>query len=147
MNDQPVIIYSDGACKGNPGPGGWAALLQFGDHEKEISGYEDQTTNNRMELMAALQALRTLNRPCIVHFYTDSEYLKNGITKWMAGWRARNWRRKGGELANVDLWKALDLAIRPHQITWHWVRGHAGNSANERVDRLATQVILKANYR
>lgn len=144
MNDTTVIIYSDGACEGNPGPGGWAALLQSGERKKEISGYEAQTTNNRMELTAALRALQALKRPCKVEFYTDSEYLRRGITEWLAGWRARNWRRKGGELANVDLWKALDVAIRPHQINWHWVRGHAGNSHNEHVDRLAKQAIQKA---
>ncbi|HSQ27295.1 MAG TPA: ribonuclease HI [Anaerolineales bacterium] len=143
MNDTTVIIYSDGACEGNPGPGGWAALLQSGEHKKEISGNEAQTTNNRMELTAALRALQVLKRPCKVDFYTDSEYLRRGITEWLDGWRARNWRRKGGELANVDLWKALDAAIQPHQINWHWVRGHAGNSHNERVDRLAKQAILK----
>lgn len=146
MSDYPVVIYSDGACEGNPGPGGWAALLQFGDHQKELSGYEAQTTNNRMELTAALRALQALKRPCKVEFFTDSEYLRKGITQWMAGWRARNWRRKGGELANVDLWKALDAAVRPHQITWHWVKGHAGHEMNERVDRLAKQAILKAKH-
>jgi ribonuclease HI len=144
MSESPVIIYTDGACEGNPGPGGWAAILRFGDQKKEISGYEAQTTNNRMELTAALQALQALKRPCKVEFYTDSEYLRKGVTEWMAGWRRRNWRRKGGELANVDLWKALDVAIRPHQITWHWVRGHAGNPINEKVDRLAKQAIQKA---
>jgi ribonuclease HI len=144
MNPNSVIIYSDGACEGNPGPGGWAALLQYGDQVKEISGYEAQTTNNRMELTAALRALQALKRPCTIEFFTDSEYLRNGITQWMAAWRARNWRRKGGELANVDLWKALDTAVRPHQITWHWVKGHAGNQLNEKVDRLAKQAILQA---
>ncbi len=144
MTPNSVIIYSDGACEGNPGPGGWAALLQYGDQVKEISGYEAQTTNNRMELTAALRALQALKRPCSIEFFTDSEYLKNGITQWMAAWRARNWRRKGGELANVDLWKALDTAVRPHQITWHWVKGHAGNQLNEKVDRLAKQAILQA---
>jgi ribonuclease HI len=144
MNPNSVIIYSDGACEGNPGPGGWAALLQYGDHVKEISGYEAQTTNNRMELTAALRALQALKRPYTIEFFTDSQYLRNGITQWMAAWRARNWRRKGGELANVDLWKALDTAVRPHQITWHWVKGHAGNQLNEKVDRLAKQALLKA---
>lgn len=144
MSDYPVIIYSDGACEHNPGPGGWAALLKYGDHVKELSGSEVQTTNNRMELTAALRALELLKRPCKIEFYTDSEYLRKGITQWMPGWRARSWRRKGGELANVDLWKALDTVIRPHQINWHWVKGHAGNELNERVDRLAKQAIYHA---
>ncbi len=141
MSEIPVVIYSDGACEGNPGPGGWAALLQYAGKVKEISGYADKTTNNRMELTAAINALQALKRPCKIDFFTDSEYLQKGITQWMAGWRARNWRRKGGELANADLWKALDAAVQPHQITWHWVKGHAGNQLNERVDQLAKEAI------
>jgi ribonuclease HI len=137
-----VTIFSDGACSGNPGPGGWGALLRApGGQEKELSGGEHQTTNNRMELTAAMQALTTLNQPCQVTFYTDSEYLRRGITEWMPGWKARNWVRKGGELANVDLWQALDKAIQRHQIDWHWVRGHAGHVENERVDQLARNAI------
>jgi ribonuclease HI len=136
-----VTIYSDGACEPNPGPGGWAAVLRFNDREKVLTGGERATTNNRMELTAALKAFQALKRPCRVSFYTDSEYLKRGITEWMAGWRRRNWQRKGGELKNVDLWKALDDALRPHQVEWHWVRGHAGDACNERVDRLAKQAI------
>jgi ribonuclease HI len=138
-----VTIYTDGACDPNPGPGGWAALLRSRGQEKELSGSEPATTNNRMELTAAIQALEALNLPCQVDFYTDSEYLKRGITEWMPNWRARNWRRKGGALANVDLWKALDSAIQPHQINWHWVRGHAGNPDNQRVDGLARQAIYQ----
>jgi ribonuclease HI len=138
-----VTIYTDGACLGNPGPGGWAALLRSGKHEKIIQGYEDQTTNNRMELMAALQALKSLTRPCQVDLYTDSEYLRRGITEWMENWRARGWKRKGGSLANVELWQALDTVVKEHQIKWHWVRGHAGHPENERVDRLARQAIPK----
>lgn len=134
-----VEIYTDGSCTPNPGRGGWAALLRFGPQEKELSGGEVHTTNNRMELTAAVEALQALKRPCQVDFYTDSEYLRRGITEWMPGWRARNWRRKEGKLANVDLWKALDQAMRPHQIHWHWVRGHAGHPENERVDQLARQ--------
>jgi ribonuclease HI len=146
--DQPkdlptVIIYTDGACEPNPGPGGWAALLRYGDSEKAFTGSDPDTTNNRMELTAATRALQALNRPCRVEFYTDSEYLRRGITEWLPGWRRRNWRRKGGALANIDLWQELDQAIRPHQITWHWVRGHAGNRDNERVDRLAKEAIRK----
>ena len=136
-----VTIYTDGSCLGNPGPGGWAALLCYGSHEKEISGFERNSTNNRMELTAAVQALNTLKSSCKVNLYTDSEYLRRGITEWLPGWRARNWRRKGGKLANVDLWKELDAAIRRHDVRWHWVRGHAGNRYNERVDRLAKQAI------
>ncbi len=138
-----VIIYSDGACDPNPGPGGWAALLRFKDQEKVLTGSEPETTNNRMELTAATRALQSLNRPCQVSFYTDSEYLRRGITEWLPNWRKRNWKRKGGALANVDLWQELDQAIQPHQIDWHWVRGHAGDRDNERVDRLARQAIRK----
>jgi ribonuclease HI len=136
-----VTIYTDGACTGNPGPGGWAVLLRDGKHEKTLTGGEIDTTNNRMELTAALKALHALKRPCVVDFYTDSEYLRKGISEWLPNWRRRNWKRKGGALANVDLWQALDQAIRPHQINWNWVRGHAGNAANERVDRLAREAI------
>lgn len=132
-----VRIFTDGACLGNPGPGGWAALLQYGSHEKILTGHAEQTTNNRMELAAAIQALQSLNRPCQVAMYTDSEYLRRGITEWLPAWRARGWKRKGGALANVELWQALDAAARPHQVSWHWVRGHAGHSENERVDELA----------
>jgi ribonuclease HI len=132
-----VIIYTDGACDPNPGPGGWAALLRFGGREKELTGSDPKTTNNRMELTAAVRALQALNRPCRVVLHTDSEYLKRGITEWLPGWRKRNWTRKDGALANVDLWQALDAAMQPHQIEWRWVRGHAGNRDNERVDILA----------
>jgi ribonuclease HI len=136
-----VTIYTDGACMPNPGPGGWAAILKFGEHTRELSGSEADTTNNRMELTAAVQALQALTRPCQVDFYTDSEYLKRGITEWLPGWRRRGWKRKDGELKNVDLWQALDAAITAHTITWNWVRGHAGNPLNERVDWLARQAI------
>jgi ribonuclease HI len=132
-----VTIYTDGACDPNPGPGGWAALLQFGDHEKTLEGSEAPTTNNRMELTAALKALQALKQSCNVDLFTDSEYLKRGITEWMPGWRKRQWRRKGGDLANADLWQALDEISTQHQITWHWVRGHAGNINNQRADVLA----------
>jgi ribonuclease HI len=136
-----VTIYTDGACSPNPGPGGWAALLKFNQQEKTLTGGERQTTNNRMELTAAVEALKALNRPCRIDFYTDSEYLRRGITEWLPGWRRRNWRRKAGSLANVDLWQSLDQALKNHQISWHWVRGHAGHPQNERVDRLARQAI------
>jgi ribonuclease HI len=138
-----VRIYTDGACDPNPGPGGWAALLRSGEQEKILTGAERNTTNNRMELTAALRALETLQRPSRVEIYTDSEYLRRGITEWLPGWRARNWRRRGGELKNVDLWQALDAILRTHKISWHWVRGHAGHRENERVDRLARQAIRK----
>lgn len=138
-----VTIYTDGACLNNPGPGGWAALLISGKHKRELSGAEIKTTNNRMEMTAALQALRALKKPSIVDFYTDSTYLKRGVTEWLPAWRKRNWRRKGGKLANVDLWKALDKIIQVHEIRWHWVRGHDGNKNNERVDRLARRAMRK----
>ncbi len=145
MTERPrVIIYTDGACQGNPGPGGWGALLRYSRHEKELWGSDPDTTNNRMELMAALEALRALNRPCQVDFYTDSEYLKRGITEWLVGWKARGWRTSGKKaVKNQDLWRSLEAAIQPHQIEWHWVRGHAGQRENERVDQLARRAIPK----
>jgi ribonuclease HI len=144
MTEKPeVTIYTDGSCQGNPGPGGWGALLRYGKHEKMLSGGEKDTTNNRMELMAALEALRALNAPCQVTLFTDSEYLKKGVTEWMPAWKRRNWRRKGGKLANVDLWMKLDEEIGRHEIHWCWVRGHAGNVYNERVDQLARKAIPK----
>jgi ribonuclease HI len=136
-----VRVYTDGACDPNPGPGGWAALLRSGEHEKILTGSEGDTTNNRMELTAALRALEALKQPSRVEIYTDSEYLRRGITEWLPGWRRRNWRRKGGELKNVDLWQALDAILRTYQVSWHWVRGHAGHRENERVDRLARAAI------
>ncbi|HEY5574992.1 MAG TPA: ribonuclease HI [Anaerolineales bacterium] len=142
MNELPhVIIHTDGACDPNPGPGGWAALLRFKDREKILTGSDPDTTNNRMELTAAIEALKALKQPCRVDFYTDSNYLKLGITEWMPTWRERNWRRKGGKLANIDLWTALDEIIQRHEINWHWVRGHAGDRDNQRVDRLAREAI------
>jgi ribonuclease HI len=140
----PVTIYTDGACDPNPGPGGWAALLRSAGHTKELTGGEPDTTNNRMELTAAVQALQALNRPCLVDFYTDSEYLRRGITEWLPGWRKRDWRRKSGALANVDLWQSLEAAMQPHIIEWHWVRGHAGDRDNQRVDRLARGAIRRS---
>jgi ribonuclease HI len=145
MADKPLVrIYTDGACLGNPGPGGWAALLRYGEHEKVLSGYQAETTNNRMELTAAVEALKSLTRSCRVELYTDSEYLRRGITEWLPGWRARGWKRKGGSLANTELWQLLDAAVQPHEVTWHWVRGHAGHPENERVDRLARAAIPAA---
>jgi ribonuclease HI len=137
-----VTIYTDGACRGNPGPGGWGALLKFGRHEKTLSGAERDTTNNRMELTAAVEALKALNQPCRVDFYTDSEYLRRGITEWLKNWKSRGWKTAGKKpVKNQDLWGALDEAIQPHQIEWHWVRGHAGQRENERVDQLARRAI------
>ena len=135
-----VEIWTDGGCKPNPGPGGWAAILRFGAHERVLSGAETATTNNRMELTAAAAALEALSRPCQVALYTDSEYLKNGITRWKEGWVRRNWRNAAGDpVANMDLWRrVLDAAAR-HEIAWHWVRGHAGHALNERADQLATE--------
>ncbi len=146
MKDKPhVVIYTDGACSGNPGPGGWGALLQFGKHVKELSGAERETTNNRMEITAAVRALRALKEPCLVDLYTDSEYLKKGITEWIVNWKKLGWRRgspgKTKPLANADLWQELDRAISSHQIKWHWLRGHAGQEGNERADQLAVRAM------
>ncbi len=142
MPEKPqVTIYTDGSCQGNPGPGGWGAIIRSGKHSKELSGGEKETTNNRMELMAAIEALRALNQPCQVKVFTDSTYLKSGITEWMPNWKRRNWRRKGGKLANVDLWMKLDEEISRHEVQWCWVKGHAGNWLNERVDKLAKKAI------
>lgn len=136
-----ITIYTDGACAPNPGPGGWAALLRSGKHEKTLTGHAAETTNNRMELTAAVEALKALNRPCRVDLYTDSEYLQRGITEWLPSWRRRGWKRKGGALANADLWQALVAALSQHTVTWHWVRGHAGDPHNDKVDRLANAAI------
>ena len=140
---QEVTIYTDGACDPNPGPGGWAALLIYNKREQTLAGSDPQTTNNRMELTAAIEALKALKKPSQVEFYTDSQYLRLGITDWIPNWRARNWRRKGGKLANVDLWQALDKKIQTHQINWHWVRGHSGDQNNQRVDSLARKSIQR----
>ncbi|MBV9247826.1 MAG: ribonuclease HI [Acetobacteraceae bacterium] len=137
-SDEAVEIWTDGGCKPNPGPGGWGAILRFRGVEKELSGGEPQTTNNRMELTAAAEALEALKRPCGVVLYTDSEYVKNGITRWHQGWARKNWRSAAGEpVKNVDLWKRLLAAAARHKVEWHWVRGHAGDVMNERVDELA----------
>jgi len=137
-----VEIFSDGACKSNPGPGGWGALLRYGMHEKELWGGETDTTNNRMELMAVIRALEALKRPSRVHITTDSQYLKHGITAWIARWKRNGWRtadRK--EVKNRDLWERLDQAAARHELAWHWVRGHAGHPENERADQLAKRGI------
>lgn len=137
--DDAVIIYSDGGCKPNPGRGGWGVLLIWEGIEKELSGGELDTTNNRMELTAAVRALEALKRPCKIEFYTDSEYLKNGISSWIKGWKRNGWKTaKGDPVLNRDLWMLLDEQTQKHTITWKWTRGHAGNVHNERVDQLAT---------
>ena len=133
-----VEIYTDGACSGNPGPGGWGAILLFNDSRRELSGGEKLTTNNRMELMAAIAALEALDRPSAITVTTDSAYVKDGITTWIHGWKRQGWQRKGG-LKNVDLWQRLDAATARHAITWEWVRGHAGHPENERADELARE--------
>ena len=139
-----VTIHSDGGCEGNPGPGGWAVVLRHGPHVKELSGGAPATTNNRMELQAAIEGLRALKEPCEVEFFTDSEYVRRGISEWLAGWKAKGWRTAGKKpVKNDDLWRALDDAARPHLITWKWLKGHAGHSDNEQCDQLAAEVISK----
>jgi ribonuclease HI len=135
-----VEIYTDGACKGNPGPGGWGALLKMGASEKELFGGEPQTTNNRMELMAVIRALETLKPPCEVAVYTDSQYVQKGISEWVHDWKRRGWRTADKKpVKNVDLWRELDRLAGMHRVTWHWVRGHAGHPENERADALANR--------
>ncbi|CAJ0871168.1 Ribonuclease HI [freshwater sediment metagenome] len=133
-----VSIWTDGACSGNPGPGGWGAILRFGEKEKEICGGEPMTTNNRMELMAAIQALEALTRPCAVDLYTDSQYLRGGVTSWIKGWKNRGWTTADRKpVKNVELWQRLEAAEASHDVAWHWVRGHSGHEMNERADALA----------
>jgi ribonuclease HI len=141
-NENTVEIYTDGACRGNPGPGGWGAILRYKGKEKSLHGGERETTNNRMELMAAIAALESLTRPCRVHLTTDSQYVMKGITEWMANWKKRGWKTAGRQpVKNVDLWQRLDQALAPHQVTWEWVRGHTGHPENERADQLANRGI------
>lgn len=142
MSDDPqdVTIYTDGACSGNPGPGGWGAILRFGEHEKELNGGDFETTNNRMELMAAIESLNALKRPCTVNLYTDSQYVKGGITGWIEGWKRNGWKTAAKKpVKNVELWEALEEARGRHDVHWHWVKGHAGHPDNERADELARQ--------
>ncbi len=142
---EKVTVFTDGACSGNPGPGGYGAILISGDHRKEIKGGEAKTTNNRMELMAAIAALEALKRPCAVELHTDSQYLRLGITQWLAAWKRNGWRTAARQpVKNDDLWKRLDEAAKRHQVTWHWVRGHAGHDENERADELARQGLKEA---
>jgi ribonuclease HI len=145
-HNKTVNIFTDGACSGNPGPGGWGALLRYNGTEKELSGGEPDTTNNRMEMLAAIVALESLSQPCQVNLYTDSTYLKDGITKWIVGWKKNGWRTAAKKpVKNVDLWQRLDEIIKPHNIDWHWVKGHSGHPENERVDDLARAEV--ENYR
>jgi ribonuclease HI len=144
MSAPRVIIHTDGACSGNPGPGGWGAILSFGDREKELKGSEAHTTNNRMELMGAIAALEALKRPCSVDLYTDSQYLRGGITGWINGWKRNGWRTADKKpVKNVDLWQRLDAALKQHDVRWHWVQGHAGHAMNERADQLARDAIAE----
>lgn len=137
-----VTIYTDGACRGNPGPGGWGALLSWGEHDRELCGGEARTTNNRMELMAAIQALNALSRPCRVALYTDSNYVRQGITQWMHNWKANGWKTAAKKpVKNAQLWRELDAACQRHEIEWHWVKGHAGDAGNEAADALANRGI------
>jgi ribonuclease HI len=139
-----VSVYTDGACSGNPGPGGWGAILRFGDVEKEMKGGEPHTTNNRMELMAAISALEALKKPCEVELYTDSQYLRNGIMTWINTWKRNGWRTADRKpVKNADLWQRLDAALAHHKVNWHWVRGHAGHDLNERADVLARAAIAE----
>ena len=140
-----VAIYTDGACSGNPGPGGWGAVLLYGEHRREISGASADTTNNRMELTAAIRALEALKRRTDVALYTDSTYVKDGITRWLPGWKAKGWRTASkAPVKNRDLWEALDALVQRHDVSWHWVRGHAGNLENERADTLAREALKSA---
>ncbi len=141
-NNDLVELFTDGACRGNPGPGGWGALLRYGDTEKELWGGEAETTNNRMELMAAIRGLESLKRPCRVRLTTDSQYVMKGITEWMDNWKRRGWKTAARKpVKNVDLWRRLDKALEPHEVEWCWVRGHTGHAENERADELANRGI------
>jgi ribonuclease HI len=138
MSEPHVVIHTDGACSGNPGPGGWGAILALGDHQKELHGGEAHTTNNRMELMGAISALEALKKPCVVDLHTDSQYMRDGIMKWIKNWKRNGWRTADKKpVKNVDLWQRLEAALERHQVRWHWVRGHAGDVLNERADQLA----------
>ena len=133
-----VEIFTDGACSGNPGPGGWGAILRYGDHEKELNGGEVETTNNRMEMMAVIESLAALKKSCHVDLYTDSVYVKDGVTKWLQGWKAKGWKTASKKpVKNQDLWERIDSEIQRHDIAWHWIKGHAGHPENERADELA----------
>ena len=145
---EKVVIHSDGACHGNPGPGGWAAVLASGVTKRELSGGVPATTNNRMEMQAAIAALSALKQPCVIEFHTDSNYLRDGITKWLRGWKRNGWKTSTRQpVKNEDLWRQLDAAVSAHTVTWHWVKGHAGDAGNQRCDELATAAILDVKKR
>ena len=145
MSSRPVEIHTDGACSGNPGPGGWGAVIRYGKNVKELSGGEAETTNNRMEMLAAIEALRCLKRSCRVILSTDSTYVRNGITKWLSGWRARGWKTAAGKpVKNQDLWEALERETARHDVEWRWVKGHAGDPGNERADELARLAVPRS---
>jgi ribonuclease HI len=145
MNPKTVTIHTDGACSGNPGPGGWGAILAWNGHQKELRGGQAHTTNNRMELTAAIEALEALKRPCVVDVHTDSQYLRLGITSWISSWKRNGWRTAERKpVKNVDLWQRLDAALARHQVRWHWLRGHSGHSLNERADQLAREGLAEA---
>ena len=138
MTPNKVIVHTDGACSGNPGPGGWGVILDYNGTRKELSGGEADTTNNRMELMAAITALEAINRPCAVEMHVDSNYVKDGITKWIHGWKKNGWKTADKKpVKNAELWQRLDAALKLHKVSWHWVKGHAGHDGNERADELA----------
>jgi ribonuclease HI len=142
VSEPAVVIYTDGACSGNPGPGGWGAILSFAGKEKELKGGELHTTNNRMELMAAISALEALTKPCEVDLHTDSQYVRNGISSWINNWKKNGWKTADKKpVKNVDLWQKLDAALKQHTVRWHWVKGHAGHPMNERADQLARDAI------
>lgn len=142
MTNKRVVMYTDGACSGNPGPGGWGVYLSYNDHEKDLNGGESDTTNNRMELMAAIQGLETLTKSCDVDLYTDSTYVMKGMTEWLEGWKAKGWKTASKKpVKNKDLWERFDIAIQRHNVKFHWVKGHSGDPGNERADQLATSGI------
>jgi ribonuclease HI len=145
VTDKPhVIVHTDGACSGNPGPGGWGVILAYGEHEKELKGGEPHTTNNRMELMGAIAALEALKKPSTVSLHTDSKYVHDGISKWIHGWKRNGWRTADKKpVKNLDLWQRLDAAVARHDVRWYWVKGHAGHEMNERADRLAVEAIAE----
>ncbi|MDZ4730710.1 MAG: ribonuclease HI [Xanthomonadales bacterium] len=145
MSSKSLDIYTDGACSGNPGPGGWGSVLLWGDHRRELSGGEKDTTNNRMEMLAVIRALEALKKPSVINLFTDSIYVLKGITEWLPQWKKRNWRTASRQpVKNVDLWQQLEAAVQPHQVKWNWVKGHSGVPENERADELARLAIARA---